>query len=233
MNFGELVALCADTTGTSSVEQTERIQKLIRNEHVKLVVQHSLLQATFTKVLTPNVGSYSLTNDLGATNLAGLKTLRYVASGVVEGRFLDEVAPAEIDLYNAVQAVPNNIAVYALAGLDLLMLYPTPIDAGTLTGRYVQRPTAMAADSDTPAALPEEFHDVLWLGAARKIARVTPQGRATLPTLEPLYQAAQREFNVWLAMQSGALPAKATVRTRVSYIRPHDRSTYPGGGYPS
>lgn len=233
MNLGELRDAVLDSTGISSVEQSGRVRLLLNNELRKLVLEHSLLQATFVHVLTPSLGTYSLTNDLGAVNLAALKTLRYVASGLVEGRFLDQVSAAEIDMWNAVQAVPNNVAVYALAGLDTLMLYPVPLDAGTLTGRYVQRPATMAADSDDPAVLPEEFHDVLWLGAARKAARLTASSRAFMSTWEPVYQASLREFRVWLASQPGAIPSRATARTRSSYIRPHDRSTYPGSGYPS
>lgn len=228
MNFLELQDAVLDTTGLSASEQRGRIKKLLNDRLRNLVVTHSLLQATFTKVLTPNDGSYSLTNDLGATDFAALKTLRYVASGVVEGRFLDQVSPAEIDMYNAVQAVPNNVAVYALAGLDTLMLYPTPIDAGTLTGRYVQRPAVMATDSDVPAVLPEEFHDLLWLSTARQASRLTASSRASMATWEPVYQGAVRDFRVWLASQPGAVPARMTTRSRVAYIRPHDRSTYPG-----
>lgn len=233
VNRGDLVDAVLDATGLPAPTEKGRVIKLLNDELRHLVLTHSLLQATFTKVLTPGDGSYSLTNDLGVTDFAALKSLRYVASGVVEGRFLDEVSAAEIDMMNAVQAVPNNVAVYAVAGLDLLMLYPTPTDAGTLTGRYVQRPATMATDSDVPAVLPEEFHDVLWLGTARKASRLSAASRLLMTTWEPVYQQGLREFRVWLASQPGALPARATVRTRSSYLRPHDRSTYPGGGYPN
>jgi hypothetical protein len=217
-----------DATGLSAVEQSGRIHKLLNDRLRAIVLQHSLLQATFTKVLTPGDGVYSLSADLGVSDFAALKTLRYNASGVQEGRFLDQVSAAEIDMFNAYQAVPNNVAVYALAGLDTLMLYPTPVDAGTLTGRYVQRPAQMATDSDVPAVLPEEFHDLLWLAVARQASRLTEKSRAQMALWEPAYQSAERDFRIWLAQQPGAIPPKATARTRASYIRPHDRSTYPG-----
>lgn len=231
MNFGELRDAVLDTTGLAAPEEEARVELLLNNELRSLCLQHRLLQASFTKVLTPNLGTYSLTTALGLTDFAAMRTLSYVAAGVTQGRFLDQVSAAEIDMYNVVQAVPNNVAVYAIAGLDLLMLYPTPTDAGTLSGRYVQRPATMAADSDTPATLPEEFHDVLWLGAARKAARLSEKARASLVVWEPVYQAGLRDMRVWLASQAGAIPARATARSRMPY-RNHDRSTYPGGGFP-
>lgn len=52
---------------------------------------------------------------------------------------------------------------YALSGANLLMLYPTPLQADTLTTYYVPRPTALSATTDDPSSLtlggiPSEFH---------------------------------------------------------------------------
>jgi hypothetical protein len=54
-------------------------------------------------------------------------------------------------------------AMYALGGANLLMLYPTPLTADTLTFYYVPRPTALAAGTDDPSSvtlggIPSEFH---------------------------------------------------------------------------
>jgi hypothetical protein len=52
---------------------------------------------------------------------------------------------------------------YALSGLNLLMLYPTPLQTDSLTVYYVPRPTALSGNTDDPSTaslggIPSEFH---------------------------------------------------------------------------
>ena len=53
--------------------------------------------------------------------------------------------------------------MYALAGANLLMIYPTPINNDTLNIYYVPRPTALSSGSDDPSStslggIPSEYH---------------------------------------------------------------------------
>jgi hypothetical protein len=53
--------------------------------------------------------------------------------------------------------------MYALSGANLLMLYPSPLQADVLTIYYVPRPTALSNATDDPSTLslggiPSEFH---------------------------------------------------------------------------
>jgi hypothetical protein len=55
------------------------------------------------------------------------------------------------------------IQMYSLQGADLLMVYPTPIQADNLTIYYIPRPTALSAPTDDPSTsslggIPSEFH---------------------------------------------------------------------------
>lgn len=58
------------------------------------------------------------------------------------------------------------IQMYAISGANMLMVYPTPLQADTLSIYYVPKPTAMSADGDDPSTaalggIPTEFHEGL------------------------------------------------------------------------
>lgn len=50
---------------------------------------------------------------------------------------------------------------YALSGTSLLMVFPTPAAADTLTLYYVPRPATLTAGSDTPSDIPAEWQKVV------------------------------------------------------------------------
>jgi hypothetical protein len=55
------------------------------------------------------------------------------------------------------------VQMYAVAGANLLMVYPAPLQADSFTIYYVPRPTAMSAGSDDPSTtslggIPSEYH---------------------------------------------------------------------------
>lgn len=50
---------------------------------------------------------------------------------------------------------------YAVEGSNLLLVYPTPSAADTITIYYVPRPTALSATSDEPSDIPSEFHKAI------------------------------------------------------------------------
>jgi hypothetical protein len=65
--------------------------------------------------------------------------------------------------------------IYALNGANLLMVYPTPASADTLTVYYVPRPTALSTGSDDPSSatlggIPSEYHFGIELYAYWKAA---------------------------------------------------------------
>lgn len=84
---------------------------------------------------------------------------------------MNRVSPQEILNYRIgtqFQGAPP-VRFYALSGTSLLMVYPTPLQADTLTLYYVPRPATLAASGDTPSDIPVEWHKCieyygLWQG---------------------------------------------------------------------
>ena len=61
------------------------------------------------------------------------------------------------------QTTTSPVQMYALNGVDMIMVFPTPIQADTLTIYYVPKPTALAATTDDPSTstlggIPTEYH---------------------------------------------------------------------------
>lgn len=67
----------------------------------------------------------------------------------------------------------NPSSCYALAGSNLLMVWPTPGDDDVITVYYVPRPVLLTADSDTPTEIPAEFHPAVEQYALWKLASMT------------------------------------------------------------
>lgn len=61
------------------------------------------------------------------------------------------------------QVTTAPVQMYALNGANMLMVYPTPLAADSITVYYVPRPTALANASDDPSTgslggIPSEYH---------------------------------------------------------------------------
>lgn len=61
-------------------------------------------------------------------------------------------------------------AYYALAGSNLLMVYPTPSAADTITVYYVPRPVVLTTGANTPDEIPAEFHPAVEFYALWRLA---------------------------------------------------------------
>ena len=109
-----------------------------------------------TMTLTANQGDYNLDS-----NILAIEDI-YLTSGganfVVHRRETTEIINLRL-----FQATTSPMTLYAVAGSNLLMVYPTPIQADTLTIYYVPRPTAMSTGTNDPSTttyggIPSEFH---------------------------------------------------------------------------
>lgn len=113
---------------------------------------------TFT--LTPNVGDY----DLQTSNPEILAIEDIYLTSQSGGNFVvHRRETTEIINLRLFQATTSPMTLYALSGANLLMVYPTPLTADTLTLYYVPRPTALANPTDDPSTttlggIPKEFH---------------------------------------------------------------------------
>jgi len=83
------------------------------------------------------------------------------------GEPLERVSPEAIyDLRRASASAPSSVYRYAVDGANLLMVWPTPAAADTLTLYHVPRPTALESGGDDPSqpdfgGIPAEHHKAI------------------------------------------------------------------------
>lgn len=109
-----------------------------------------------TIALTANQGDYSL--DTGILAIDDV----YLVSGGSNFR-VRRLSTTDLINLRLFQVTTAPIQMYALNGANMLMVYPTPQQADSLTIYYVPRPTALANPTDDPSTtslggIPSEFH---------------------------------------------------------------------------
>lgn len=110
--------------------------------------------AKATMTMTANVGDYELD-----ANILAIDDM-FLASG--GGNFrVRRLATTDLINLRLFSVTSAPIQMYALNGANMLMVYPTPSQADSLTVYYVPKPTAMSNSTDDPATLagiPSEYH---------------------------------------------------------------------------
>lgn len=105
-------------------------------------------------VMTPNVGDYTLDPSILAIEDI------YLTSG--GGNFrVRRLATTDLINLRLFQVNSAPIQMYALNGANMLMVYPTPLQADTLNIYYVPAPAALTNGTDDPytlAGIPAEYH---------------------------------------------------------------------------
>jgi len=125
--------------------------------------------ALSTMAMTPGTGDYDLDSDILA-----IEDMYLSSSGSnsrVRRLSTTDLLGLRVDSVNSSPA-----QVYAVNGANMLMVYPTPLQADTLTIYYVPRPTPLANPTDDPSVagfggIPPEFHYglelyMMWKAAA-------------------------------------------------------------------
>lgn len=112
----------------------------------------------FTTTLTSGSYDYTIGTGIVAINEVFLTD----ASNSVRSR-LRRVSPQEILDYRVGTqfAGAPPVAFYALDGYNLLMVYPTPTGADTITIYGTGRPATLTAGSDTPSEVPVEWQELV------------------------------------------------------------------------
>lgn len=106
--------------------------------------------------LTAGTGDYTLDS-----NILEIKDI-YTTSGNANFR-LQRLNHTDLINLRLFSVTTSPEKMWALQGANLLMLYPAPLSADTLTIYYVPRPTAMSSGTDDPSSaslggIPSEFH---------------------------------------------------------------------------
>lgn len=114
-----------------------------------------------TMPLTSGTTDYTLDTDI-----LQIKSV-YTSGGVVLER-LELTDLLDLRRSSSSGAAPSRY--YAVAGSNLITVYPTPGTGESLTVYFVPRPTAMTSSSDTPTDVPAEFHKAIEFYALREAA---------------------------------------------------------------
>ena len=121
---------------------------------------------------------------------------------------------------------------YATQGNDLLMVWPTPSAADSLSVYYVARPTALSVSSDVPSDIPAEFHQLIEYKAcaeAADYAEFVVLRYRMVPTIDPtrwfaLYEKGLKDLRTSVSKAGGRrlAPVRINRRLTVPLIRSTD-----------
>lgn len=104
---------------------------------------------------------------------------------------------------------------YATSGANLLMVYPTPTAADTLTGIYVPRPATLSAGADTPSEIPAEWHKLVSFYALWRMADADDDASSEMgERYRALYEVGVREARTAVLKHGGTRLAPARIRDR-------------------
>ncbi len=131
---------------------------------VDLLRRTKMVKKTASLTLTANVGDYELDADI-----LSFKSLTYEpATSNQQSWSLEPLDSADIRRMRLFQAAASvNPTYYALEGVNLLMLYPTPSSSTDKVHMlYTPRPAALALTGDDPSTagkgqIPSEFHPAI------------------------------------------------------------------------
>lgn len=114
--------------------------------------------------MTETVGSGDYTLDAGILDVVGWTWSDGTSISQPERLSVTQILGLRSNSPSAVTSWPAS--AYAVAGANLLMVWPTPSAATTITVYYVPRPAALAATADDPSTatlggLPSEYHKAI------------------------------------------------------------------------
>lgn len=225
-SFGAMLDRIQDATMRGGLDNRAQI-KFELNESIKQVdalVRPAI--ASSVEVVTAGDGDYSIINDFLITNLTSIRDVQYTPITGASPRSLRESTPEEIRALRRNPPSASYVDLYALEGLDYLLLYPISTSVGdTLTVWYVPRPVDLTLDSDVPTGLPVEFHDLYeYACIPRSMRQTSPEETARYLVM---YDKRLGDYRKWRNRRAGA--RSRVVVPKQPYRRaPRDPSTDTG-----
>lgn len=121
-------------------------------EQVLIDTKCKVVSSTSVISISSGVSDYTL-------DTAILRTIELTTTAAGVTYEFERVAPQTILRWRQTAAAnASPVRYYALNGHNMLMVYPTPSSADTVTIYFVGRPTALSASADVPSDVPAEFH---------------------------------------------------------------------------
>ena len=218
--FRTIVASKVGLDNSTSGDQT-LIDMWVNEGYEDILLQTHCKVLGCTMTLTSGTNDYTLDTDI-------LSILKIYNSASSINYYMERVTLGDIvDMRRAGNsgAVPP-ARYYAVAGSNLLTVYPTPGSGETLTVYYVPRPTALSASSDVPSDVPAEFHKAIEFYALREAADYDDDQSSYIGRYYDQQYVAwiQRIKKNVLQMGGSRLPRAVLNRTRRLSSVPHDPS---------
>lgn len=166
-NFRTSIAAELGLDNTASSADQVEIDRRVNEGVTDVLLRTSCNVAVATASETSGDGDYTL-------DAAILKVVGWQFTSTAETFQPERVTIEELlwrRSYPVTSAYPAS--AYAVAGSNLLMVYPTPSAADTLTIYYVPRPATLSAGTDTPSEIPTEFHPAVELYALWKLGSMS------------------------------------------------------------
>jgi hypothetical protein len=192
-----------------------------------IVVSAQLKVTMVNESLTTGQSAYDLSSDFLITDFGALQYLEYLALGASYSYILEPIAGDEILALNATNPI-GATRQYAFLGLDTIRLWPVPQTTGDiLKVYYSQTPTELSADGDIPSDIPSQWHWLITIGAAARLADAVGEDQNLSNALDAKFQNGMIAFQKFMTRRSG----RTARRIQFGYLRNprrpfHDPSTY-------
>lgn len=198
-----------------------------------IVVTAQLKVTVSNKSLTGGQSVYDISSDFTITDFGALQYLEYLALGATYSYILEPIAGDELLALNATNPI-GATRQYAFLGLDTLRLWPVPQTTGDiLKVYYAQTPTTLSLSGDIPSDIPSQWHWLITIGAAARLADAVGEDQNLSNSLDAKFQNGMIAFQKFMTRRSG----RTARRIQAGYLRNprrpfHDNSTYysPGQG---
>ncbi len=173
---------------------------------------------SFTMTLTADEGDYTMPSEV-------LALIELRATSNSDNFALDRMTAAEILRLRQNTNSDSPSRAYAVAGANLLMLYPVPEGADTITGLYVPRPAALSGAADTPSEIPAEWHRLVSYHALFRAADMDDDASSEMgERYRALYDQGIRDMRKAVYQHGGTRMAPIRLRSRRRLLVPHDPS---------
>lgn len=227
MNLGQIANRVQDATlrggnltGGNRDQIKEDIQEAIYE--VDGLLRPKTLVATVP--LVANQGSYSLLTDLGIAGLTSIRDITYVSvndPSII--RTLESASPEFVREQNSNFVFSSYVDLWALDGLDTLLLYPVTQNTGdTITIYYNARPAALVDETSVPNGLPVEWHDIYELAAIKRSMRQSSPEYAGM--YYQMFETRLNDYRKWRNKRDGAVSRRVVAGRPGRRLVPHDNS---------
>jgi hypothetical protein len=198
------------------------------NDAIDDIVVNAQLKVTMvSKALTANQSVYDISSDWTISDFGALQYLEYLGLGSTYSYILEQSNPDELLALNATNPI-GAVRKYAFMGLDTIRLWPVPQETGdTLKIYYAQTATDLVNANDVPAEIPSQWHWLISIGAAARLADAVGEDQNLSNALDAKFQAGMDRFQKWLTRRQGRSAKTIPYGYMRNPRRPfHDNSTY-------